>query len=171
MKIANLFKKLSSICFLLLWVPFAVAMIRGPLAPTIWGSGEAFPDVWIWVGLAVGLGVLAATLMILSLLLGGFANIRIMAKGTDADAIVRSIERTGTTVNDDPMVDFFLEVRPKTAPPFSARARKLVSLVDLPAYQPGKHIRVRYVPGSDQVAIVDERDKAMLRSKGLLVED
>lgn len=174
MKFAKLLKKLGGICFLLLWIPFAIAMIKGPLAVAIWGAEEvstsAGSDIWIFVIAAIGLGVAAAVLMVLSLVAGGFANIRIMAHGIDAEAVIRAVEQTGTTVNDSPMVDFVLEVRPKTAAPFTAKARKLVSLVDLPMYQPGRSVHVRYVVGNDHVAIVDKKDKQMLRSKGLIVE-
>ena len=65
------------------------------------------------------------------------------------------------------MVDFILDVTPPDLPKFQAKARKLVSVVDLPSMQPGSVLHVRYVPGNEYVAIIDDSDREMLRKKGL----
>ena len=148
-------------------------MVTGPLSTVIFGS-EPRPDsglFWTmtpWVVLTVALGIACAFCFIASLIAGGLSNISIMAKGQDAQATVLSIQETGTTVNDNPVIDFSLEVRPSTSAPFKAVARKTVSLIELPSVQPGQTVRVRYIPGEEQVAIIDSRDFEMLKAKGLI---
>ncbi|HJS51634.1 MAG TPA: hypothetical protein VJ781_07010, partial [Pyrinomonadaceae bacterium] len=76
------------------------------------------------------------------------------AKGQDADAEILSIKDTGTRINDNPVLNFSLRVRPMAQPEFIGQARRTISIIELPQYQPGKVVKVKYVPGKEQVAIV-----------------
>lgn len=175
MKFANRLRKSGHVFFLLLWLPFVMIFLTGPFSTVIWAPGEKPASVlWTmtpWIILTVAFAVAGVFCFIASLLVGGFSNISIMAKGRDAEATVLSITDTGSTVNDNPILDFSLEVRPPDAGAFKAVARKNVSLIDLPSIQPGKTVHVRYIPGKEQVAIVDARDFEMLKAKGLNVDE
>lgn len=159
MKVANLLRILALVCFLLLWIPFAMIMITGPLSLAIWGPEQAFSTsvLWSmtpWVVLTVALGVGAAFFFIASSVAGGMSNVLIEAKGQDAEAEILTIKDTGTRINDAPVVSFTLRVRPTMHPEFVGQARRMISIVELPQYQPGKIVKVKYIVGKEHVAIV-----------------
>jgi hypothetical protein len=68
----------------------------------------------------------------------------IIAIGTPAQARILRLIDTGTTINDDPVVEFVLHISPDDAPAFEAHARALISRLDIPAIQPGRVVPVRY---------------------------
>ena len=171
MKLAKSLKALSAVCFLLLWIPFAMIMITGPLSIVIWGpesvgapSNGLFWTMTPWVIMTLALGLGCAFFLIASLLIGGMLNLWMLGTGQDAEAIILATKDTGSRVNDNPVVDFSLEVRPPDLLPFAANARKTVSLIDLPSFQPGKIVRVKYIPGKEHVAIVDANDQELLKA-------
>lgn len=158
MKLAKLLKRLSSISFLLMWIPFAMVMIGGPLKmisgnpddiPT---AGSIFSSPWMY---AMG-ALLAGTFIFLiaSLIVGAVANRIIISEGENAEAKILAIADTGTRINDNPVLDFSLHIKPSNYPAFVAQARQMVSAVYLPLFQPGKIVYVKYVPRTDRVAIV-----------------
>lgn len=159
MKVANLLRILALVCFLVLWIPFAMIMITGPLSLAIWGPEQASSTsvLWSmtpWVVLTVALGVGAAFFFIASSVAGGMSNVLIEAKGQDAEAEILTIKDTGTRINDAPVVSFTLRVRPTMHPEFVGQARRMISIVELPQYQPGKIVKVKYIVGKEHVAIV-----------------
>ena len=158
MKSAKLLKRLSNICFLVMWIPFAMVMINGPLRLATGGPVDlqsvesVFTGIWM-----IALGALFAgtfIFFIASLLVGALANQRILATGQDGEATILSVADTGTRINDDPVIDFSLHVQAANYPAFAALARQTVSMIHLPAYQPGRIVSVKFVPGTDHVAIV-----------------
>lgn len=166
MKLAKILKRLSGLCFLLLWIPFAIVMINGPFAIAFNGPEAAeramntgfFSGVGIWMVLLFALVVGSAVFMVASILIGGMANRRVINTGQDAKAKILSIGETGTRINGNPVVDIALEIQPATQPAFMASTRQTVSIVHLPSFQPGRIVNVKYIPGTDQVAIVGSAD-------------
>jgi len=161
MRTANWLKILGVLCFLVLWIPFAMIMITGPLSIAICGPEQAaagqtniFWQMTPWVILTIAFGVGATVFFIGSLIASGMSNILIEAKGQDAVAEILSINDTGTRINDNPVINFSLRVRPMFQPEFLGQARRTISIIELPQYQPGKTVRVKFVPGKEQVAIV-----------------
>lgn len=158
MKIAKLLKRLSSICFLLMWVPFAIVMINGPLSMVsgnlddIQSAGSIFSSPWMYVMWTMFAGTFI--FFIASMVVGAISNQRVIATGQNAQAKILAIADTGTRINDNPVIDFSLQVQPASYPAFLAQARLTVSVIHLPSYQPGKTVNVKYVPGTDRVAIV-----------------
>jgi hypothetical protein len=59
--------------------------------------------------------------------------------------IVRLID-TGTTINDDPVVEFVLDVTPPDGERYKARTKALVSRLDVASVQPGRIVPVKYDP-------------------------
>lgn len=79
----------------------------------------------------------------------------ILATGVPAQATVLRLVDTGTSINEDPVIEFVLRVEPADAPPFEGRARALVSRLDVPAVQPGRVFPVRYDPADPQRVAID----------------
>lgn len=158
MKLAKLLQWLSGICFLLMWIPFAMVMINGPLRLAT-GSLEdmkavesIFTSPWMYA-----LGALFAgtfVFLIASMIVGGLSNQWTLASGQEAEAKILAIAETGTRINDNPVIDFSLQIQPANYPAFVAQARQTVSIIHLPSYQPGKIVNVKFIPGTDKVAIV-----------------
>lgn len=71
---------------------------------------------------------------------------QILAVGTPATATIERLIDTGTTINDDPVVEFVLRVAPLEGPEFEAHATALVSRLDIPSVQPGRSVPVKYDP-------------------------
>ena len=79
----------------------------------------------------------------------------IVAIGTSATAkIVRLID-TGTTINQDPVVDFVLEVRPGEGEPYEAHSKALVSRLEVPQFQPGRIVPVKVDPKDSRRVAID----------------
>jgi hypothetical protein len=75
--------------------------------------------------------------------------------GLPAQATILQIWDTGTTVNDDPVVGFLLDVRPQEGEPFQARTKQLISRLTIPQVQPGAVVGVRYDPKNPQRVSLD----------------
>ncbi len=69
---------------------------------------------------------------------------RTLASGTAAKARVLSLRDTGGRLNSNPSIEFELEVTPASGAPFKATTRAIVSVVELPRFQVGATIDVRY---------------------------
>lgn len=70
----------------------------------------------------------------------------ILAVGVPAQASIVQLIDTGTTINDDPVVEFVLDVDLGQGERMQARSRGLVSRLDVAALQPGRVVPVRYDP-------------------------
>lgn len=63
-----------------------------------------------------------------------------------ASAEVTSVKDTGNRFNHNPEVQMTLRVEPAAGPPFEASVRTVISQVNLPRFQPGARVEVRYDP-------------------------
>lgn len=79
----------------------------------------------------------------------------ILAVGVPAPARIVRLVDTGTSINDDPVVEFILEVSPDDAAPFPASTRALISRLDVPSIQPGTVVRVKYDPAEPSRVALD----------------
>ncbi len=70
----------------------------------------------------------------------------ILAIGTAATARIERLIDTGTSINDDPVIEFLLEVMPADAAPYPATTKALVSRLDVPQVQPGRIVPVKFDP-------------------------
>lgn len=71
----------------------------------------------------------------------------LQASGIAASAEILSVWGTGMNLNDDPVIGLKVRVLPPDGAPYEATIpRSLISLVDLPQFQPGKLIPVRIDP-------------------------
>jgi hypothetical protein len=102
--------------------------------------------------------MIVAAIIPFALLLGAsavnwFLNQRILMKGADAEAKILMIKSTGEKTNNNPVIDFTLEVRPANHPEFMANARQLVRMENVANLQPDKFVYVRYLPGTEKAVI------------------
>lgn len=67
-----------------------------------------------------------------------------------ASAEVTSVKDTGNRFNHNPEVEMTLRVEPADGPPFEAQLRTMVSQVNLPSFQPGARVEVRYDPAAPE---------------------
>ncbi len=77
--------------------------------------------------------------------------------GVAAQAKILSVDETGMSINDDPVIRINVEVQPADgAPPFPATIKRLlVSRLEIPQYQPGIVIAVRYDPKDTSRVSID----------------
>jgi hypothetical protein len=80
----------------------------------------------------------------------------LQATGVAAPAEVLRLWDTGMTVNQDPVIGLEVEVRPADRPPYRATiAKSLISRLDIPQFQPGKVIQVRFDPREPARVAID----------------
>ena len=75
--------------------------------------------------------------------------------GRPAEALILQISDTGWTLNDDPVVDFLLEVHPEKEQPYQARTKLVISRVHIPQFQPGATVPVRIDPKNPERVSLD----------------
>ncbi|HYU31438.1 MAG TPA: hypothetical protein VEW48_04695 [Thermoanaerobaculia bacterium] len=77
--------------------------------------------------------------------------------GVAAEALIVAIWDTGITVNNDPVIGMQVEVRPAEGEPWRATIRKsLISRLDIPRFQPGQVVNVRFDPHNRSRVGLDE---------------
>jgi hypothetical protein len=95
----------------------------------------------------VGIGIL---IILVTAVMAAMASMKrksatVVGEGEGAAAArVLEIIDTGNRYNYNPVVRLRLEVQPGDALPYDAEVETVVSVVDLPAFQPGAVIRVKY---------------------------
>lgn len=90
----------------------------------------------------------------------GFRRALRAARGTDADAVraardaghlgvarIDDLRQTGLEVNDQPMCELDLTVRPASGRVFTATVQRLVLITEIPRFQPGRRVVVAILPG------------------------
>ncbi|HEU5100739.1 MAG TPA: hypothetical protein VFU22_17040 [Roseiflexaceae bacterium] len=69
-----------------------------------------------------------------------------LKNGTPAQATILRIWDTGTTINDNPVVGFLLEVRPQNLPAYQAESKSMIPRLSIPQFQPGATVPVKIDP-------------------------
>ena len=70
----------------------------------------------------------------------------ILEQGIAAKAKIISVQQSGMLVNYQPQAIFQLEVYPPNGAPYQATMRAVISMVNIPQYQPGAEISVKIHP-------------------------
>jgi hypothetical protein len=144
-----------------MWIPFTaliIGMLGMPEGEYAWSELPPLARVSLIVG---GLFALASMALLIGAPIAGAAmNRETLRNGLLASARILEVSDTGTTINQNPLVRFLLEVRPGDRPVFQAETEKLVSRLLIPQFQPGASVSVRYDPKTRSVAILDEPPSA-----------
>ncbi len=85
-----------------------------------------------------------------SLSAGGVKN------GVMAPATILKTWDTGTTINDNPVVGFSLDVHPQNESAFQVEMKQLVSRIQIGAFLPGQAVQVRYDPANHKKVKIQE---------------
>lgn len=79
--------------------------------------------------------------------MSGISETRDLQKvGQPAQGVIEKIWDSGMTLNNDPVVWLQIEVHPEGGEPFEAKTKCPISRLDVPQFQPGKTVPVRYDP-------------------------
>lgn len=112
----------------------------------------------VFIAVMIIIPITGAFLIFGSVLIPLFSGMRaknkILSQGQPAEAKILALADTGTRINRNPLVKFTLEVHPSLQPPFRAEVSQTVSVIHLPSFQPGKIVQVKYLPGTNDVAII-----------------
>lgn len=110
------------------------------------------------VGLALGLGLVIATCAVAVAIRRSSARraerTRILDQGTRSPARV-VIAKSNGSLNNDPYVEFVLEVQPEGGAPYRVEHRTLVSQLAIPRIQPGTVIEVYVDPDDSQSVAIE----------------
>ncbi|HYF63651.1 MAG TPA: hypothetical protein VD886_12605 [Herpetosiphonaceae bacterium] len=77
------------------------------------------------------------------------------ASGESAQATIIRMWDTGTTVNDNPVAGFLLEVRRNGYPPYQVEAKSLVPRLMTGQFQPGATVPIKVDPQNAQRVALD----------------
>lgn len=101
--------------------------------------------VLLFVGLFVG-----------RLVMNGMKNRAVLSHGESAQAVILKVWETGTVMNEvNPQIGMLLEVRPANRPVFQAEAKMFISMIQIPQFQPGAVVGVKYDPNDPRKVAVD----------------
>ena len=108
-----------------------------------------------WIAGLVVVSMLSGCSAIVGRFSGRNEACAILAIGVPASARIVRLVDTGITINDDPVVEFILEVTPESGEPYTASTRALVSRLDVPAVQPGRVVPVKVDPADPSRVALD----------------
>ena len=155
MKLSKTMRKLGWWAFALMWIPF-LTLIGLPAGDHPWSELPTFTRYSLVVSGV--LAVVSTLLLVGAPIVSAIQNRAVLTNGLPTQATILKMSDTGTTINNDPVVRLLLEVRPPDQPTFQAEAERLISRLQIPQFQPGAVVQVKYDPASHTVALLDESD-------------
>ena len=78
--------------------------------------------------------------------MGKMMGADLKASGEPAQATIIRIWDTGSSINDNPVVGFLLEVRPQNQSPYQAETKSLIPRISVSQFQPGAIVPVKIDP-------------------------
>ncbi|MHB8059864.1 MAG: DUF3592 domain-containing protein [Gaiellaceae bacterium] len=78
----------------------------------------------------------------------------LMTTGIVGTATVDAVNDTGVTINENPQVEFILDVTVPGKDPYKASFTQVVSRLAIASYQPGATVPVRVSPDDPQVLMI-----------------
>lgn len=139
----------------LMWLPFIgifIGMIGMPNGSYSWSELPALSRYSLLAMAVCGGGAMIC--LIGSGMTASTRSQRVLAEGVPAQAIVLKLTDTGTTVNRNPLARLTLEVHSPNEAPFEAEMEKVLSRLEVPQFQPGAILNVKYDPDSKAVAVL-----------------
>jgi hypothetical protein len=100
--------------------------------------------------------LLVVALVVGRLVMNGMQNRAVLAHGESAQAVILKVWQTGTVMNEtNPQIGILLEVRPANKPVFQAETKMFISMLQVPQFQPGAVVQVKYDPQNPTKVAVD----------------
>ena len=152
-------RRLSWLAFGLAWIPFTLIFVGMIGLPD--GSYD-----WIELPMITRLGLLGSGIMfgvsmlglLAAPLLGMVASQSMLRSGRKGEATIIDIQDTGTTINQQPLVHFTLQVEPIDGSAFEAETEQIIPRLLVHHFQPGLRVPVRYDKKRKAAMIVDLED-------------
>lgn len=134
---------LIGLASMVFWTVFIIAVVE-------------HSDALVGVALALGgvIAVFAITVAVRRSRARRAERERILDQGTLAKARIVSAKNNGA-MNNDPYVDFVLEVQPEGGEPYQVEYRTLVSQMAIPRVQPDTEIDVWVDPTDPNAVVID----------------
>ena len=79
----------------------------------------------------------------------------ILQNGISAKAKIVSVRQTGMMVNNQPQIEFDLDVQQPGGAPYRAQAKAIIPLVHIPQFQPGVDVPVKIHPSDPMQVALD----------------
>src|SRR5690554_373052 len=149
--------RIGGICFLLMWIPFVMVIIAlFQKDRNLFNADKGFFEGMMLYSFALVFVflILSVLFMVGSFVIRHRQKKRIKKYGKPGKAKVISLFQTGTTINQNPMVGFELEVHPTTGAVFKTTTRQVIRLTDIPKIHPGIEFKIKYDPKTLCVIIV-----------------
>lgn len=152
----KIFLRLGGLCFMLMWIPFIVFM--GGLFLYDAGSYKTYnemPVVMLYSLPAIGLLFFFSFVFIIgSFVLRALEKKQLKKHGKPATAKILSLYETGSTIHQNPVVGFELEVYPSSGAIFRTKTEQTVRRLDIPKIQPNTEVKIKYHPTTRKVIIL-----------------
>lgn len=112
------------------------------------------------IGVFVIMGVILVIALreILGMLKTGRQQNQVRVRGASTSATILKVWQTGRAVGEDnpnPKLSMVLQVQPADQPSFQAEATTFVQVWDVPAWQPGAQVEVKYDPNDTRKIAVE----------------
>jgi hypothetical protein len=151
---SRLIRRVGWLFFGLMWVPFMgifVGMIGFPEGSYSW---QQLPLITRYSLLGTGICFAVSMLALMGApLLSFLDNRQVLNHGQRGEAVIVDMWDTGTTINENPVVGFKLQVEPISGAPFEAETERLVPRLMVSQIQPGTRVPIRYDPRTKDVAL------------------
>ncbi len=104
----------------------------------------------------VGFSLLIVAVVVGGLVMNGMKNRAVLAHGEAAEAVILKAWQTGTVMNEvNPQIGLLLEVRPANRPAYQAETKMFIPMIQIPQFQPGAVLQVKYDPKDPSKVAVD----------------
>ena len=150
-------RKMGWRCFALMWIPFTTLFVG------LWGMPDGsygfdeLPELSEYSLIAIIILFAFTFIFFISSVVTSFKNNnKLLKNGIEAQAKIKRIYETGTTVNNSYLVGFDLEVMPKNAPKFNTSIEQLISRLRIHEFEEGNDVLVAYDPETHEATIIGE---------------
>ena len=107
------------------------------------------------MGIGTGITGVIFTLLGAGLRNAGKKAAYLRAHGVRAKGVIQSLNPTGTTINDVPMMEVVISVRPTDAAPYEARVKQLMQPALMMQLGPGREVPLRVHPTNPQEVMLE----------------
>ncbi len=104
------------------------------------------------IGIVASLVITVVVIIAVRKMLG--TDSKLVQTGEPALATILKIWDTGMKINENPRIGMLLEVRPANRAPYQVEIKKVVSIIQIPQFQPGATLEVRFDPTNPQKVAV-----------------
>jgi len=82
-------------------------------------------------------------------------------RGENAPGTIEAIRRTGLRINNQPQVEMRIRFRTADGRDAELTTRRIIDILEIPRFQPGRELTVRYIPGDETNAVVPQFEEGL----------